>query len=272
MTEHAFTDTDLSDARFTHVRLRGAHFERVDLSGAEFHGVDLAGAVFQNADLSGLRVSEADLRDVEISSWDLDRFVINGVDVAPLVEAELDRRDPDRPLMRPTDAAGFRRGWERISQRWTGTVERARRLPEDALHESVDGEWSFIQTLRHLAFATDTWLLRTIQGDPRPWHPLSLPWDTMPPDPEVPWDRDARCSLEEALDLRRSRQSVVGSFLAELTPEQLDASTEPVEGPGYPPAYRYPVRECLLTILNEEYLHGTYAERDLTVLESRLPG
>jgi len=27
-------------------------------------------------------------------------------------------------------------------------------LPPEALHRSVDGEWSFIQTLRHLGFAT----------------------------------------------------------------------------------------------------------------------
>jgi len=42
------------------------------------------------------------------------------------------------------------------------TVERARLLPPDLLHESVDGEWSFIETLRHLVFATDSWIRRVI--------------------------------------------------------------------------------------------------------------
>jgi DinB superfamily len=34
------------------------------------------------------------------------------------------------------------------------------------LHESVGGEWSFIETLRHLVFATDSWIRRAILGDP----------------------------------------------------------------------------------------------------------
>ncbi|WP_204306594.1 DinB family protein, partial [Klebsiella pneumoniae] len=45
-----------------------------------------------------------------------------------------------------------------VERRWAETVERARRLDPGLLHESVDGEWSFIHTLRHLAFATDTWV------------------------------------------------------------------------------------------------------------------
>ena len=57
--------------------------------------------------------------------------------------------------MRPTTPAGFREGWDVVERLWAGTVERARRLPPDQLHESVDGEWSFIETLRHLVFATD---------------------------------------------------------------------------------------------------------------------
>jgi hypothetical protein len=57
------------------------------------------------------------------------------------------------------------------------TVTRARRLDPELLHESVDGEWSFIETLRHLVFATDSWIRRAIMGDPSPWDPLDLPWD-----------------------------------------------------------------------------------------------
>jgi len=268
MTEQRFHDVDLSGAEFRHVRMTGATFSRVDLTGARLRAVDLTDADLENVDLRGLRIREADVRDVEIVAWDLERVVINGVDVAPMVQAELDRRDPDRPRMRPSDADGFRDAWTLLERRWEETLARARRLPEEQLHASVDGEWSFIQTLRHLAFATETWLLRAIQGESHPWHPLSLPWDGMQPHPEVPWDREARCSLDEALALRRDRQRAVREHLAGLTEEQLDGQTKPVEGPGYPPADSFPVRECLLTILNEEYLHRTYAERDLARLAS----
>jgi hypothetical protein len=53
-----------------------------------------------------------------------------------------------------------------------------------------------------------------------------------------------------------------------LTDESLAAGTEPVEGAGWPPPRSYPVRECLLIVLNEEWEHRLYAERDLAVLES----
>ena len=63
---------------------------------------------------------------------------------------------------------------------WAGTVNRARELDPALLHESVAGEWSFIETLRHLVFATDAWIRRAMLGDPSPWDPLDLPWDEMP--------------------------------------------------------------------------------------------
>jgi hypothetical protein len=56
-----------------------------------------------------------------------------------------------------------------------------------------------------------------------------------------------------------------------LTDTSLDGHTEPVEGPGWPQPRRYPVRECLLVTLNEEWEHRLYAERDLDALQARTP-
>ena len=187
----------------------------------------------------------------------------------PLVEAELDRRDPDRATMRPTNPAGFREAWDVVERLWAGTVERARGFAPEQLHESVDGEWSFIETLRHLAFATDAWVRRGILGDPAPWDPLDLPWDEMEDTPGVPRDRTVRPSLDEVLRLRRDRMSTVRHVVDGLTPESLAAHTEPVEGPGWPPPESLPVSECLLTVLSEEYLHRLFAERDLDAIEAR---
>jgi hypothetical protein len=33
--------------------------------------------------------------------------------------------------------------------------------------------------------------------------------------------------------------------------------------------HSYPVRECLLIILNEEWVHRLFAERDLDIVEAR---
>ncbi|MGD0875817.1 MAG: DinB family protein [Acidimicrobiales bacterium] len=257
-------------ADFIGVDLCGAQFERVDLSGAKFRTVDLSDARFRAVDLSRVVMRSVDLVDVDIHG-EIQNLTINGVDIGPLVDAELNRRYPLRSKMRPTDPAGFREAWGILARLWGETVERARRLQPELLHESVDGEWSFIETLRHLVFATDSWITRAILGDPSPWDPLDLPWDEMPDTPEVPRDRDARPSLEVVLELRHRRMATVRQVIEGLTVATLDGDTEPVEGPGWPQPRSYPVRKCLLIILNEEWEHRLYAERDLDALEARSP-
>jgi uncharacterized protein YjbI with pentapeptide repeats len=252
---------------FIDADLRGSRFEHADLSGAQLRDVDLTGARFIEADLSGVIMRGVELANVSISG-ELLNVTVNGVDIAPLVDAELNRRYPDRAKMRPADPAGFREAWDVVERLWEQTVARARLLPPDLLHESVDGEWSFIETLRHLTFATDSWISRAILGDPSPWDPLGLPWDGMPDTPGVPRDRDARPSLDTVLELRRDRMGTVRQVIGDLTDASLDAHTEPVEGPGWPRPRSYPVRECLLVILNEEWEHRLYAERDLGALEA----
>jgi len=252
-------------ADFIGVDLCGAQFERVDLSGAKFRTVDLSDARFRAVDLSRVVMRSVDLVDVDIHG-EIQNLTINGVDIGPLVDAELNRRYPLRSKMRPTDPAGFREAWGILARLWGETVERARRLQPELLHESVD-----IETLRHLVFATDSWITRAILGDPSPWDPLDLPWDEMPDTPEVPRDRDARPSLEVVLELRHRRMATVRQVIEGLTVATLDGDTEPVEGPGWPQPRSYPVRKCLLIILNEEWEHRLYAERDLDALEARSP-
>jgi hypothetical protein len=250
-----FNGDDLSGSRLTRVDLTDAEFRAADLSRARFRGVDLSGVVMRGVELVDVRI------DGEIQN-----LVINGVDVAPLVNAELDRRDPDRVRMRPTDPAGFREAWDIVERLWDSTVERARGLNAEFLHQCVDGEWSFIETLRHLMFATDAWVRRAILGDPSPWDPLDLPWDEMPDTPGIPRDREVRPSLDEVLALRRDRMATVRRLIDGLTDESLAARTEPVEGAGWPSSESFPVRECLLIVLNEEWHHRQFAERDLDAL------
>src|ERR1039457_6755613 len=247
---------------------RVADFFREDLRGSRFECVDLSGSQFRATDLTGAQFRGVELVDVDIRG-EIVNLMINGVDIGPLVDAELDRRYPDRAKMRPTDPAGFREAWDVVERLWAETVGRARRLDPELLHQSVDGEWSFTETLRHLVFATDSWIRRAILGDPSPWDPLDLPWDEMPDTPGVPRDRDARPSLDAVLELRRDRMSTVREVLGGLTDESLAGHTDPVEGPGWPKARSYPVRECLLCILNEEWEHRLYAERDISILEAR---
>jgi hypothetical protein len=251
---------------FAHQDLAGSQFDDVYLTGARFHDVDLTNARFSLVDMTGVSIRGALLANVEVSG-DIENLRVNGVDVVPLVEAELNRRYPGRAKMRPADAEGFREAWAILERLWPQTVDRARRMPPDMLHEHVDGEWSFIETLRHLVFATDAWVKRAILGEPSPWHPLDLPHDEMPDEPSVPRDREARPSLDEVLALRADRMATVRQVIGDLTDERLGGMTEPVTEPGYPEPESFAVRRCLQAIINEEWEHRLYAERDFDALQ-----
>ena len=212
------------------------------------------------------------MRGVELCDVHIDgefkHLVLNGVDVAPLVEAELDRREPDRAKMRPTDPAGFRDAWDIVERRWATTVSGPAASTRRCCTSRSTASGPSSRRLRHLAFATDAWVGRAILGNPSPWHPLELPWDGMPDTPGIPRDRSVRPSLDEVLALRHDRMATVRRVIDGLTDESLAAHTEPVEGDSWPPSRSFEVRECLLIVLNEEWHHRLFAERDLDHLEA----
>ena len=243
-------------------------FRGIDYGAATFDDCLMEGARFKNVDLRRAVIRGSLLVDVEISG-EVERLSVNGVDVTGYVEAELDRREPDRAKMHPTDPAGFREAWDILERRWAQTLQRAVRLTPEQLHERVDGEWSFIETQRHLVFATDAWINRALLGDPAPWSPLDLPHDDMADIPEVPRDPSVRPSLDEVLELRHDRMATMRRVVDGLTDEQLAGRTTPVTGPGYPESRDFAVSDVVGCILNEEWHHHQYATRDLAVLEQR---
>jgi ankyrin repeat protein len=70
----------------------GKMFDNQKLAGTLFRNVNLAGSVFQNVNLRNSIFHYLDLRDVTIDYAGIDGLRIFGVEVAPLVEAELARR------------------------------------------------------------------------------------------------------------------------------------------------------------------------------------
>jgi DinB superfamily/Pentapeptide repeats (8 copies) len=150
---------------------RGSRVDDLDLSGVHLHGTNLEGA----------RLTETYLVDADISG-DIVGLRLNGVEVEPLVRAELDRLYPDRVKLRASDVAGLREAWSMVERLWAATTERALRLPEAVQRERVGGEWSVVETLRHLVFATDCWLFRAIRLEPSPYHPWGLPWSGAGPE------------------------------------------------------------------------------------------
>ena len=243
----------------------------------EFHSQNLSGSLFDEVDLTGARFRNVLLSDAEIrGAWgervvvdgDFGVLLVNGIDVVPLWRAEMARQQPEFAMLSPDDAAGYRAVWPLLEEQWSRTVERARALPEELLHERVDGEWSFIETLRHMLFVHDGWLRRAVLGETDPCDPLDLPHDEMPAVPGVPRDLGARPALAHVLALREERLAIARRFFAELTDEQLAAETA-VTGPGYPDAGSYAVQRCLRAVVAEEWWHHRFAERDLTALGPR---
>ena len=229
-----------------------------DLTAAVFWGADLRGARFRDVNLTDVTISHAWLVDVEIDAF-IDRVVVNGVDVTAFVN-EHDPWYPLRSVLRVSDPESMRTGWAALREAWAATVARAQRLPEEDLHESVDGEWSFVQTLRHLVFAMDKWFSAPILG--RPFHPFGLPHSGPI---EFPWpdlDREAAPSLSEVLAARADQAISLGDYLAAVTTDDLTRSVDVLEnGPHL-------ARDCISTVFEEEFWHHRYAERDLAKLET----
>lgn len=235
--------------------LTAAQFVDADLTGARFVRARLAGVVMRGVDLPGADIDAPWLTD--------DRLLVNGVDVAPYVDAELDRRFPGRAQRRAEDPDGLRAAWAAVERTWEATLARAATLPAGAVDVQVDGEWSFAQTLRHLVFATDTWLRRAVLQIDGPPHPLGQPnveyatdgHDTSVFTPGTP-------PYADVLAARADRVAQVRDVLADVTPEQL----EQVRTNPWAPDRTETVRQCVHVILEEEWEHHRYAVRDLARL------
>ncbi|MCF2528944.1 DinB family protein [Yinghuangia soli] len=265
--------------------LRGSTFTGTDLSGSRFTEADLGGCRFSEANLSGVVMRGVEVRDADIDApWLADggaTFHINGIDVAGYVEAELDRRFPGRAQRRAADPEGLRAAWSLLQQTWAATMARAEAMSDgpadisaeisggnsgDALVDvSVHGEWSFAQTLRHLVFATDLWLGRSVLGRELPFHPLGLVGggpEQLGLDPSLFADRTP--AYAEVVEARADRVAMVGDFLAAATAEELAAVRR---NPWHGRAET--TLSCLHVILREEWDHHRFAARDLDVLQAK---
>lgn len=239
-----------------------------DFRGERLDDVDFSGARLHSPNFEGTRITDGLLFNADIDGY-IGGLRVNGVEVAPLVEAELDRRYPERVKLRARDPEGLAEAWIMIEDIWGTTVARARTLPEALLFERVDGDWSFVETLRHLIMATDSWLLRMVHQEARPYHPWGLAGSFLADPAGLGLDYSATPSLNDVLAVRRQRMDAVKETIAGLTPEELDRICVPPDTSGHPTEERS-VRECLHVILNEEWEHNRYANRDLDILEGRM--
>jgi hypothetical protein len=240
-----------------------------ELQGAEFVGADLRGARFVRADLSGVVMRGVDVQEADIDSpwlFEGDSFLrVNGVDVIPLVEAELNRRFPGRGDRRAADPDSLRAAWASLERTWAATLERVAAMPAGTADVSVGGEWSFAQTLRHLVLATDVWLGRAVLGIEQPFHPIGQPDTGADRRLDMSVFTTVNPSYAEVLEVRAGRLAMVHDFIATVTPEGL-AATRP---DPWSPENETTIRSCLHVILEEEWEHLRYAVRDLDAIATQ---
>ena len=236
--------------------------------GVEFAGLSMAGASFREVDLSGARMRGVLLLGADIDGA-VDGLRVNGVEVMPLIEAELDRRHPERLRLRPSTPEGMRDAVDVIEELWHATVRRAGTLPDGAVYWSVDGEWSLAQTLRHTIFVVDAWYGHATALRPDPFHPIGLPASMTPSGAEFGLDESAAPTLDEILAVRAGRIADLRAYLAEVTQEELDRVRGPNTAPGLPPPAERTAAQCLRVIVSDQWEHVQFARRDLAILEEQ---
>jgi DinB superfamily/Pentapeptide repeats (8 copies) len=224
------------------------------LRGVELTNIDLSGARLRNVDLTGARVMEANLVNARFSGLIIG-LVVNDVEVAPLITAEMDRRYPERRALRPADADGVRVAWSVIESLWTDTKERAAALDEVTLHERVDGEWSFVETLRHLIFVTDAWISGIVLGRTGQFHEIGVAPAFIDDPGKLGVDTEADPPFPEVVAVREARMGTVRDLIAGITDEALHRRCGDQT-----------VSSCLCTLFDEEWHHNWYANRDLDKL------
>src|ERR1700677_586 len=248
-------------------------FTRSDeLREAEFTGTDLTGARFVESNLSRVVMRAVDVQGADIDAPWLDgegSLRVNGRNVAPFVDAELNRRFPGRAGRQAADPDGLRAAWAALERTWPATYERAAAMPAGTVDVSVGGEWSFAQTLRHLVLATDIWLGRVVLEIEQPFHPIGL-WYAGAEEDGMDMSAFATVTppYAEVLQVRAGRVAMVRDYLAAVTSEVLAA---PRKSP-YDPGRQMTIRSCLHVILREEWEHLRYAVRDLDAIQAELTG
>src|SRR3954471_7092013 len=183
-----------------------------------FNDEDLTGAEFRECDLSRARLVGVVMQDVEIDGL-VTNLVVNGVEVMSYVEAELDRRHPVRLLMRSDEPADLREAWRQLRKAWATTTERVRSMAEGSEHLGVDGEWSMVETLRHLVFVHDSWFRRCVLGLTQPFTAMGLGPQFVHDQEGQGLDPSARPTLDDVLRVRDRQALEIQAWLADATPD-----------------------------------------------------
>ena len=231
-------------------------FDDRDLSESSIWGVQLRHATFRDTDFSDSRFFHVFLKNVSIDG-EINNLVINGVDVTDYVNQH-DRWWPLRNNLAPDTKEGIVESWTALGKEWSkllGLVSTAR---PSVVNQSVNGEWTLNQTLRHLIFAMDKWFMLPVLGQ-HSFSAIGLPNTSSQARPWPGLDLNQNPDFEEVMATRSDQHKRFGEFISGMRMEELP-ETVAIEENGNVPALM-----CLHVVLEEEFEHLRYMIRDLAV-------
>ena len=259
-----FEQRDMADAVFHDVNLHQAMFDNVNLGSATFRNVNLGGVSIEDANIQGLTIfgiridtlvqAELDRRDPEQARpRTADRH-------APAsAQAELDRRDPERARLRMADRhdpASVRAAMTRLDEVRSAFYRLLRSTRPGLLVIRPSPEkWSAIEQVRHMLFAEDLYLNRGILNSDRPWNRMGLLPTFLEEDAAYADVGSQPCKdLETVLAAWDDVHAGTQTFLADVTAEDLQRRVhDAVVGQGT-------VGQVLQGLANHDLRHIRQAE------------
>lgn len=230
-------------------------FRSRDMSGTVFDNVNLGKATFYNVNLSDATIRFANLCNLSIEEANISGMTVFGIDVGALIEAELDRRDPDRKKSTASDSYDP----DSISQ----VMGRIDALDPDSVRQvmgCVDAlraefrerltavspsllctrpspeKWSVIEHVRHLIFAEQLYVNHLILQNEASWHPLGLLPTFM-----THWQGFDGVGTQQSDDLDvvlaawAEVHTQTRALVERLTPDMLQHEVQDLEGEPRPP-------------------------------------
>jgi hypothetical protein len=234
-------------------------FENSDMSGAVFHNVNLARAEFDDVSLAEARIHNANLSNLTIEDAFIKGFTVLGFRVDQLIDAELDRRDPERVRLRMADCCDpecVRAVLQHLGEVRAGFTEFLRAAdPDNLTVRPAPDQWSAVENLRHLIFAEDLYLNRWLLQNEEPWCEHGLLPDFLANNPRYANVGSQSCDdIETLLAAWEALHTRMMAFVAAVTAEDLKRNTSSVDfGQGI-------VGKILQTLAQHDLEHIRQAE------------
>jgi uncharacterized protein YjbI with pentapeptide repeats len=220
---------------FEHCDMAGSVFRDVDLGGATFEDVNLAGAIIRDANLAGAMIRNVNLEGFCIEDANIKGLTVFGFRVDELIEAECDRRDPERVRLKMHDLydpEAVHEVMARLEELRAEFRQRLRTTDAGLLVARPNAdEWSALENVRHMLFAEDLYLNRLILQNDKPLNRLGLlPEFLQPREGYADVGCEPSDDLETVLAAWDAVHADMRAFLIELTPEKLHSPARNLDG------------------------------------------